>query len=117
MGRDLRKHKRLAVAEDVTWTIEAQGLSGSGKLVDASLLGAGLQIDGAFTAKGPVLFKLHAPYVPALPARARLRWFRRLSDQPPTFLCGVIFQVAVSLEWSDWIYQAEGRTDDKERDE
>jgi hypothetical protein len=107
----------LAVAEDVTWTIDAQGLSGAGKLVDVSLLGASLQIDGAFAAKGPVLFRLEAPDVPALPARARLRWFRRLTTDPPTFLCGVIFQVAVSLEWSDWVYLAEGRTEERDRDD
>jgi hypothetical protein len=117
MSRDLRKHKRLAVAADVTWTIDAQRKSGRGKLVDVSLLGASLHLDGAFTAKGPVLFRLHAPEVPTLPARARLRWFRRLSIEPPSFLCGVIFQVALSLEWSNWVHQAEGRTEEKDREE
>ena len=110
MDKDLRKHKRLAVAVDVTWTIENQGLSGNGKLVDVSLLGAGLQIEGAFATTGNVLLRLHSPDVEVLPALARLRWARQLTEQPPTYLCGVIFQVALSTEWSDWVKEAEQRS-------
>jgi hypothetical protein len=112
VSRELRRQKRLLVAIDFTWTIEQQGLSGKGQLLDVSLLGAGLRIDGELTTEGPVLFKLHAPTVAALPSQARLRWSRRLTTHPPTFHCGVIFQGAVSLEWSDWIDQVEGRVDD-----
>ena len=110
MEKDLRKHKRLAVAVDVTWSIENLGVSGNGKLVDVSLLGAGLQIEGAFAPTGNVLIRLHSHDVGVLPSLARLRWSRQLTQQPPVFLCGVIFQVALSTEWSDWVRQAEHRS-------
>jgi hypothetical protein len=116
MGRDLRKHKRLLVAVDFTWTVEAQNISGKGQLLDVSLLGAGFRIEGALQTEGTVLFKLHAPDVPALPSYARLRWSQPLSTKPPVYLCGVIFQEALSLEWSDWIHQAEGSADERDKE-
>ena len=112
MSRDLRKHKRLLVAVDFTWTIEAHGLAGKGQILDVSLLGAGCRIEGQMITEGLVLFKLHAPEVPVLPSQARLRWSQPLTTDPPIFLCGLIFQQALSLEWSDWIHEAEERAEE-----
>ena len=115
MSRDLRKHKRLLVAVDFTWTVEGQGVSGKGQLVDVSLLGAGCRIEGRLQTEGTVIFRLHAPEVPMLPSLARLRWAQQLTANPPAFLCGLIFQEALSIEWSDWIHQAEGRAEEGPR--
>lgn len=105
LGLNARKYPRLPVDFEVTWAIESLGLSGKGTMVDVSALGASFRIDRQLPLTGAVVFTLTAPQVPSLPKQTRLRWFRKLSVWPPSFLCGVVFQGAIGPDWSDWIHE------------
>jgi hypothetical protein len=102
MAREGRRYTRWSVEVDLDWSIQTQRLSGKAKLVDVSLLGASFVIHRFLSVERSVVFQLRTPDIPALPLSARLRWFRRLSIYPPALLVGVIFDGAVSPEWSEW---------------
>jgi hypothetical protein len=105
MARDSRNYQRLRVNLDIEWAIATQGLSGTGQLVDVSLLGASFVIDNRFTVERAVLFGLRVRELEEMPNLGRLRWFRRLGAYPVRVLVGVIFEGAVTPAWSDWVYQ------------
>ena len=102
---DVRKHKRLDVELELSWSIDSQGLSGPGKLLDVSVPGACFRIDREFVATAGLTFTLEATGLPALPKRGRLRWYRKLAGRAPSFLCGVIFihEEAEKTAWSEWL--------------
>ena len=100
---DVRKHKRLDVELDVTWTIETQNLTGLGKLLDVSAPGACFRMHQPFAAEARLTFSLEVPDIPAMPRRGRLRWYRKLPGRSPVFLCGVIFEDQENAAWLDWL--------------
>ena len=106
MVEDVRKHKRFETELDLNWTIESQQISGKGKLLDVSLPGACFRMEQPFAAKANLVFTLDAPDIPAMPKRARLRWYRKLPGRAPTFLCGVIFEESDTAAWNAWLDQA-----------
>lgn len=100
---DGRKHKRLDVELDLTWTIESQKLTGSGKLLDVSVPGACFRMHQPFAAEAGLVFRLEAPAVPALPKHGKLRWYRKLPGRSPVFLCGVTFEDQENEAWNQWL--------------
>ena len=100
---DVRKHKRLDVELDVTWAIDGQKLSGTGKLLDVSVPGACFRMQQPFAAKPGMVFTLESPDIPAMPKRGRLRWYRKLPGRSPVFLCGVIFEDQDNAAWNQWL--------------
>jgi hypothetical protein len=102
---DVRKHKRLEVELDLTWSIESQNLSGPGKLLDVSVPGACFRMEEPFVAKAGLIFTLDVPEIPAMPKQGRLRWYRKLPGRKPVFLCGVIFEGGDTEAWNRWLDQ------------
>jgi len=94
----------------VRWTIEAQGLSGEGILLDASRGGAQLRMSSEFDVTRGATFTLSSTLVPLLPCSGKLRWFRRLSGEPAGYLCGLIFlELGTNLEnWGGWLNERRG---------
>ena len=103
---DVRKCKRFDVEFDVDWTIENQGVSGKGKLLDVTTSGACFRIAQSFSAPSALTFRMAVAELPAFPKRARLRWFRRLPGRSPMFLCGVVFEDSDLSEWGRWLAQS-----------
>jgi hypothetical protein len=100
-----RKHKRLGREIPVSWSIDAQQVSGDGLLMDVSLTGACLRLEHPLDGWTGAIFTLHADGVECLPRTARLRWFRRLGGPIPVYLCGLIFheQGLHAKTWRDWL--------------
>ena len=106
MSDDVHRHKRLDVELSLSWSIDGQGVQGSGKLLDVSLPGACFRIEQPFSADRGLTFVLESKDVPAMPKRGRLRWYRRLPGRDPKFLCGVIFDKCDDPAWVQWLEAA-----------
>ena len=102
---DVRRHQRLELELDVTWSIESQQISGIGKLLDVSVPGAYFRMTEPFTAKANLIFTLETAEIPQLPKRGKLRWYRKLPGRAPVFLCGVIFEDHDADAWGAWLDQ------------
>jgi hypothetical protein len=97
----VRKHPRVLRDAAVIWAIEGRHISGRGKLVDVSVGGACLKFDVTFAGDRGAAISLLCPSIPSLPTRARVQWMRRAAGQPYV-LCGVVFDIAGSSEWTRW---------------
>lgn len=102
---DGRKHQRQASdAVEVVWLIEGQQSAGKGRLIDVSLTGICVEISStALQCRTDVTFSLHIPQIASAPARARLRWYRRIESHDTVFLCGLVFLRPYAQAWLDWV--------------
>jgi hypothetical protein len=86
-----RQDARRPVKLDVVWSIESQGISGLGTLLDMSRTGACVRINHPLTATTGLTFTLESEAMPSLPRLGRVQWYRRLPGRAPVFLCGLLF--------------------------
>lgn len=104
-----RRQRRLRWSAELAWTLADQQQSGDGELVDVSLQGARVLINGPFGAKPNDVVSLESAALKVLPPRAQLRWAKRLQSHRPRYLCGVRFLDPVPDQWLAWMVEQQNR--------
>jgi hypothetical protein len=103
---NLRNHYRLKKQIDVYWKVDETKLAQKGKIHDLSLAGLKFETGRGFTPKEDVVFFLDCPDIPALPRRAKLKWFKSASIQG-SYMCGASFVKDKGIEfgpaWKAWM--------------